>query len=375
LRFVARCRDVVGFVGELSLSLLLVVLLVVAVAPCLPVVLLDEHIPPAWRAPIAYAVSCWCLLYGLGIIAGVVNVTWRGESRHELLAPTAWKGFEWLFLTFLGIVLLFGGTYWMLDRLCPGRCFSTQGGGPITWLYFSIITIATVGYGDINPTSSLSRLLVSIEVLEGILLLVTSVGVLASLRSEELLRGHPNARRTFLEIWDRYCETRDKYGPGCIEEIAATIEAAQASCTLFLSDESFQQGFFAWLSRDSYAQLHRFAVKTRDGRVLALSIPDGPLMEIVREFSANGHWYRWWNSADPNAYEVTEAGFVRIYESAAAAGVVAALSPMPPAYSPIGGKEPTPSVAVRRLQWREPVYLTPEDFAARILGFVRRYLA
>jgi len=39
-------------------------------------------------------------------------------------------------------------------------------------LYFSVITIATVGYGDITPVGPLVRGLASIEVVAGLLLLL-----------------------------------------------------------------------------------------------------------------------------------------------------------------------------------------------------------
>jgi voltage-gated potassium channel len=46
-------------------------------------------------------------------------------------------------------------------------------------LYFSVVTMATVGYGDILPVGHLARLLCILEILSGISLLV--VGVSASM--------------------------------------------------------------------------------------------------------------------------------------------------------------------------------------------------
>lgn len=47
-------------------------------------------------------------------------------------------------------------------------------------LYFSIVTIATVGYGDIAPAGALSRLLVAIEIAIGVFFLATIVSTIAS---------------------------------------------------------------------------------------------------------------------------------------------------------------------------------------------------
>jgi hypothetical protein len=45
-------------------------------------------------------------------------------------------------------------------------------------IYFSIVSIGTVGYGDIVPHSSLARLLASIEVICGFMLLLFGVSEL-----------------------------------------------------------------------------------------------------------------------------------------------------------------------------------------------------
>jgi putative Mn2+ efflux pump MntP len=45
-------------------------------------------------------------------------------------------------------------------------------------IYFSIVTISTVGYGDIVPHSSVARVLASLEVICGFLLLLFGVSEL-----------------------------------------------------------------------------------------------------------------------------------------------------------------------------------------------------
>jgi voltage-gated potassium channel len=54
-----------------------------------------------------------------------------------------------------------------------------------TGMYFSIVTIATVGYGDILPVSGLARLMVSIEILSGVAYGVFFLSVIASFLRED----------------------------------------------------------------------------------------------------------------------------------------------------------------------------------------------
>jgi hypothetical protein len=51
---------------------------------------------------------------------------------------------------------------------------------PLESLYFSIVTITTLGYGDIRPVHWIGRTLVSVEVLVGIALIVTALAIFLS---------------------------------------------------------------------------------------------------------------------------------------------------------------------------------------------------
>ena len=51
-------------------------------------------------------------------------------------------------------------------------------------IYFSIVSLSTVGYGDIVPHSSLARLLASLEVICGFMLLLFGVSELLEEESQ-----------------------------------------------------------------------------------------------------------------------------------------------------------------------------------------------
>jgi voltage-gated potassium channel len=87
------------------------------------------------------------------------------------------------FLTFYSLlIILFASAYHILSQY-TGRPHFYVGGSPQVLsfsesIYFSIVSISTVGYGDIVPHSSVARLLASIEVVCGFMLLLFGVSEL-----------------------------------------------------------------------------------------------------------------------------------------------------------------------------------------------------
>ena len=84
------------------------------------------------------------------------------------------------FLTFYSlIVVVFAALYRILDRLATVPQFVVQGVAKelsfTESLYFSLVTLATVGYGDIIPATNLTRMLAGFEVVCGVLLLLFGV--------------------------------------------------------------------------------------------------------------------------------------------------------------------------------------------------------
>ena len=55
-----------------------------------------------------------------------------------------------------------------------------EGWGIVDSLYFSVITLTTVGYGDLHPTSSLSKIFTIFYILLGIGVLMIFIEKLAS---------------------------------------------------------------------------------------------------------------------------------------------------------------------------------------------------
>lgn len=93
------------------------------------------------------------------------------ERSSRMLVPV------FAFLTFYSlIVVVFATVYRLLDRLTQAPQFIVHGvSKELSFsdaLYFSLVTLATVGYGDVTPSTNLVRLLAGIEVVCGVVLLL-----------------------------------------------------------------------------------------------------------------------------------------------------------------------------------------------------------
>lgn len=119
----------------------------------------------------------WLTAIVLATVAAVRHAFRRGnvDREHILAALDA----------YLLAGLLFGVAYCMLDRVWPGS-FGGASGGRLhlpDGIYFSYITIATLGYGDVLPLSPPARGLAMVESVSGQIYLTVLVARLVSLFS------------------------------------------------------------------------------------------------------------------------------------------------------------------------------------------------
>lgn len=71
--------------------------------------------------------------------------------------------------------------YWMLLLILIGTLFynRVEGWGILDSFYFTVVTLATVGYGDFAPTTPESKLFTVVYIFLGVSLFVTFVSTLA----------------------------------------------------------------------------------------------------------------------------------------------------------------------------------------------------
>jgi len=79
--------------------------------------------------------------------------------------------------------IFFGHFYWVLQQIWPGTFVVTGDFSRMSAIYFSFVTLATLGYGDIVPRSDVARGLAIVEGVGGQLFLAVMVARLVSLYS------------------------------------------------------------------------------------------------------------------------------------------------------------------------------------------------
>lgn len=80
--------------------------------------------------------------------------------------------------------IFFGLFYWVLEQIWPGTFTSAGDFSRMSAIYFSFVTLATLGYGDIVPRTDVARGLTIVEGVGGQLFLAVMVARLVSLYAQ-----------------------------------------------------------------------------------------------------------------------------------------------------------------------------------------------
>ena len=128
---------------------------------------------------LAVSEGLWVTVLVLATVTSVRHALGRGvvDAERILAALDA----------YLLAGLLFAVAYWTLDRLWPASFRGTMPGNfdlPRA-IYFSFVTIATLGYGDVVPASEPARGLAFVEGVSGQMYLAVLVARLVSLYSRQ----------------------------------------------------------------------------------------------------------------------------------------------------------------------------------------------
>ena len=121
----------------------------------------------------AMTLGMWTLI-GLFAAAAALRFAMRATlvDREHLYAALS---------AYLLAGIFFGHFYWVLQQISSGTFAVTGDFSRMSAIYFSFVTIATLGYGDIVPRSDVARGLAIVEGVGGQLFLAVMVARLVSL--------------------------------------------------------------------------------------------------------------------------------------------------------------------------------------------------
>jgi hypothetical protein len=127
-----------------------------------------------WKIQTTYAIL---LVFHVTIIAVLMRYIF---SARQVTADVIYAACAVYFL----LSFFFVPVYGMLETAVPGSFVDNTLGGAVSWqqfVYYSLITLSTAGYGDILPATMWARMLAGLEVTVGVLYIAILVARLVSL--------------------------------------------------------------------------------------------------------------------------------------------------------------------------------------------------
>jgi hypothetical protein len=146
-------------------------------------------------------------------------------AHHRVITPRTLFG---VLCVYLLIGISFSFLYQSMDHFSPASFAQLTDSDRVAFSYFSFITMTTVGYGDITPTSDSARMLAVSEAVMGQIFLVVIVARVVS------MLGHERAPVTH-DVLNRFhrAEEGDALGdledgdPEAVAEVEAVIDDAE----------------------------------------------------------------------------------------------------------------------------------------------------
>src|SRR6195256_1775790 len=128
-------------------------------------------------------------LGGRGIITEGLNLNFWADISHRCMTAS-WPAFiGGAALVFIAFNAVFAVLYWIGTQPIS----NVPGGAYIDYLYFSIETLSTAGYGDMHPQTHYGHFIATVELFTGIFSMSLMTGLIFARFSR------PNARLLFAE--------------------------------------------------------------------------------------------------------------------------------------------------------------------------------
>lgn len=150
------------------------IIAVFLVVPTIVTLWLDHFTGGNW-ALVASRI-CEVLFFGFAIVIIVNFIRRQNDVNYEIIFAAV--------VVYLLMAMLWADLYRLLEVLSPGS-FAMPGGeiqnDRILFLYFSLVTITTLGYGDMTPITDRAAGLASVEAITGQIYLVVIVAWLVGM--------------------------------------------------------------------------------------------------------------------------------------------------------------------------------------------------
>jgi len=135
----------------------------------------------SWAPIVVTDLYMFAVIFTAAVRADKKKETYQCGWVADWLFPSRRAGVITIPLMVFALVLSFAGLYWGL----PGEGnFTYDFSSRMDSLYFSLVTLTTVGYGDFAPLSESARELVIYEISSGFLVLIGAFPLLISRVSE-----------------------------------------------------------------------------------------------------------------------------------------------------------------------------------------------
>ena len=115
---------------------------------------------------------------GLGVS---LTILWAILDRFDRISVVTTSAISEAFISYLVIAVAFSQLFWILNHFIPNAFNQViPEGQTSTLLYFSMVSLTGVGYGDINPVNPYVRLIAALENMVGIFYIAVVVAKLVS---------------------------------------------------------------------------------------------------------------------------------------------------------------------------------------------------
>ncbi|WP_051731857.1 potassium channel family protein [Kitasatospora phosalacinea] len=154
-----------------------------------PVLLLTVYfaVPLGWFGPHHPTIS-WM---AFGVLLAVLGVGMLREVRMQVLGQSR-HPVPRILILLCGALVVFSAAYLAMSKH-PGELDGLV--TKVDALYFTVITMATVGYGDIHPSGQAARIIVMLQLLYTVVFLTTGVTALTrQVKTRAVQRAHHRGR-------------------------------------------------------------------------------------------------------------------------------------------------------------------------------------